>query len=209
MKCIVFLLEEPSAKEMIQALLPRLLPVGVVIDIKYIVFEGKQDLEKQLERKIKFWMKPNSVFLVLRDQDSGDCATIKSTLQEKVNNTSKQSNTVIRIACRELESFYLGDLLAVEKGLSLSGLAKMQNKRKFRSPDNLHTPSQELFKLTDSNYQKVAGSRAIGKYLKIDGSNMSRSFNILLQGIRKLVDINGCLIDQSLDTRWEIVKDEN
>ncbi|MCP4370494.1 MAG: DUF4276 family protein [Deltaproteobacteria bacterium] len=189
MKCLVFLLEEPSAMEMIKELLPRLLPEAETFEVKFIVFEGKQDLEKQLVRKIKLWMRPNSQFLVMRDQDSGNCITIKDSLQEKVNNTGKQNETVIRIACRELESFYLGDLLAVEQGLSLSGFARHQDSKKYRSPDNLVSPSLELLKLTKKNYQKVAGSRAIGKHLKTDGSNRSHSFNTLLQGIRKQLDI--------------------
>lgn len=43
MKHLVFLLEEPSAKEMLNGLLPRLLPG---LSYRCIVFEGKQDLEK-------------------------------------------------------------------------------------------------------------------------------------------------------------------
>lgn len=44
---IVFLLEEPSAKAMIQEILPKIiLELGIVV--RYIVFSGKQDLEKQI-----------------------------------------------------------------------------------------------------------------------------------------------------------------
>ncbi len=46
MKSLVFFLEEPSARAMLEGLLPRLLPDGWLV--RYIVFEGKQDLEKQL-----------------------------------------------------------------------------------------------------------------------------------------------------------------
>ena len=41
MKTLVFCLEEPSAREMLKGVLPRLLPEG--IDVKYLVFEGKQE----------------------------------------------------------------------------------------------------------------------------------------------------------------------
>jgi len=57
MKHLVFLLEEPSAKEMLNGLLPRLLP-GV--RSRCIVFEGKQDLEKNLIKKIRAYRVPNS-----------------------------------------------------------------------------------------------------------------------------------------------------
>ncbi|SPD73308.1 conserved hypothetical protein [uncultured Desulfobacterium sp.] len=182
MKTIVFFLEEPSAKEMLSGLLPRLLSAD--IQPRYIVFRGKQDLEKNLTRKLRGWRLPDSAFVVIRDQDSGDCHEVKSTLADLCYKAGRD-NVLIRIACRELESFYLGDLAAVEKGLGLSSLSAKQNSRKFRSPDNLGNPSQELLKLTKNVYQKVAGSRSISPYLNLD-NNSSHSFNVLISGIRQL-----------------------
>ena len=46
MKTIVFFLEEPSAREMLEGVLPRILPEEV--KVRYLVFQGKQDLEKNL-----------------------------------------------------------------------------------------------------------------------------------------------------------------
>jgi len=181
---LVCLLEEPSAKEMLEGVLPRLLDEGITV--KYIVFEGKQDLERNIEKRLKFWKQPNSCFLVMRDKDSGNCRVIKNNLLAKIKKSGK--NAVIRIACHELESFYLGDLSAVEKGLKINGLAKLQSKSKFRKPDKLSNPSEELYKLTEKKYQKVAGSRAIAPHLKIDGTNKSHSFNILLPSIKKLIE---------------------
>jgi hypothetical protein len=89
----------------------------------------------------------------------------------------------VRIACRELESFYLGDLQAVESGLGVSGLAGKQNKAKFRDPDRLSSPSRELEKLTGNRYQKIAGTRAIAPYLDLRAPR-SRSFHHLLRAIR-------------------------
>lgn len=45
---VVFFLEEPSAREMLKGFLPRTFP-GIT-DVTYIVFEGRQDLEKHLVR---------------------------------------------------------------------------------------------------------------------------------------------------------------
>ncbi|MGZ4953743.1 MAG: DUF4276 family protein [Methylobacter sp.] len=179
------MLEEPSAAEMLKGILPNLLPEG--INVKFLVFEGKQDLEKQLERRLKGWQQPDSFFLVMRDKDGGDCLMIKQRLAEKVCASGKQASTLIRIACTELESFYLGDLSAVDQGLEIGNLAKKQHERKYRTPDMLSNAAQELSKLTQQKYQKIAGSRAIAPFLKIDGSNKSHSFNVLLTGIRKLV----------------------
>jgi len=51
MKELVFLLEERSARVMLESLLPRLLRNEV--SFRLIPFEGKQDLEKQIVRKIR------------------------------------------------------------------------------------------------------------------------------------------------------------
>jgi len=184
MKNLVCLLEEPSAKEMLKGILPQIIESN--IEVIYIVFEGKQDLEKQIEKRLKFWKKPNSCFLILRDKDSGDCLNIKNNLIEKINRSGKNENSIVRIACHELESFYLGDLYAVEKGLNLLGLNKLQMKKKFRTPDAISSPKDELKKQTKNLYQQVAGSRAIAPFLKINGSNKSHSFNVLINGINRL-----------------------
>lgn len=186
MKTLVCLLEEPSAREMLRSVLPRILPVDV--DVKFIIFEGKQDLERQMERRLRYWQVPDSLFLVMRDQDSGDCRKIKTNLEKKVVASGKHNATLIRVACHELESFYLGDLAAVENGLTLNGLSAKQNSKKFRTPDTLSNAAEELLKLTKKQYQKISGSRSIAPHLKIDGSNRSHSFNILLNGIKKLTD---------------------
>ena len=183
MTTLVFFLEEPSAKEILHGILPQILPEHVVP--RFIVFEGKQDLEKQLVRKLKLWQLPDSRFIVLRDQDAGDCRKIKKNLREKCREAGRM-DTIVRIACHELESFYLGDLQAVEKGLPMSGLAKRQNQRKFRQPDNLPNPARELTMLTKKSYQKISGSRAIGKYLNPE-DNRSNSFNVLIKAVRDII----------------------
>lgn len=184
MTTIVFFLEEPSAKAILEGFLPKILPRGVCCC--YLVFQGKQDLEKNLVKRLRGWQQPNSVFIILRDQDSGDCQTIKENLIQLCQQANRTDAMVVRIACRELESFYLGDLAAVEHGLMLTGLSRLQNTRKYRAPDNLASPAQELSRLTSHRYQKVAGSRAIAPHLAPE-TNTSHSFTILLSGIRRLV----------------------
>lgn len=183
MRTIVFFLEEPSAREMLKGLLPRLLPSDVVT--RFVVFEGKQDLEKQLERKLRGWLLPQSLFVVLRDQDAGDCLKIKSNLATKCR-TAGRPQSLVRIACRELESWYLGDLSAVERALKVKNLAQHQSRRRFTDPDNVVSPSHELGQLTKQVYQKVAGSRAIGQELSLT-ENRSHSYVVFLDGIRRLI----------------------
>ncbi|MBA3011788.1 MAG: DUF4276 family protein [Desulfobacula sp.] len=184
MKTIVFFLEEPSAKEMLAGVLPRMLPKN--IQIRHVVFQGKQDLEKNLKLKLRGWRVPNCSFIIMRDQDSGDCKTIKSKLIKLCEEAGKKE-AIVRIACHELESFYLGDLAAVEKGLGLKGIEKRQQNKKFRDPDSIASPSDELLKLTKNIYDKVSGSRAIAPHLGLR-SNGSKSFKVLLSGINSLIE---------------------
>ncbi|HKU17943.1 MAG TPA: DUF4276 family protein [Candidatus Saccharimonadales bacterium] len=184
MRELVFLLEEPSARAMLDSLLPRLLKDD--IHYRLIPFEGKQDLERQLERRIRGYQNPNARFIVLRDQDSHpDCRELKAKLLMLCQRSNKGLNCLVRIACRELEAFYLADLQAVGAALGMNSLVAQQGGRKFRSPDNLENPSHELMVLTRNHYQKVGGSREIGKHLQLENER-SASFKSLIAGIRRM-----------------------
>lgn len=171
MRTLVAFLEEPSAAVFLKTVLLPLLPPDWTL--KCISFEGKQDLEKNLERKLRGWINPDSSFLVMRDRDSEDCRVVKNRLMG-ICRRAERPQTIVRIACGELESFYLGDLDAVRQA-------------KFRDPDRLNNAADELKRLTRGTYQKISGSRMIGPYLKTDGTNRSHSFNVLLDGVRRLV----------------------
>ena len=179
---IVFFLEEYSAEVMLEGFLPKLLPKQV--QYRCIVFEGKQDLDGQIVKRMRGYRVPNTRFVVLRDQDLGDCKIIKKELAKKCSEAG-HPNSLIRIACHELESWYLADLSAVEKGLGLSNLArKYQNKKPFSLPDSSHRPAQMLKKIA-SSYQKIGGSRSIGPHLN-PKNKRSRSFAVFVEGLKKL-----------------------
>lgn len=187
---IVFLLEEESAKAMLESILPRLLPPSMSCEenIQFITFEGKQDLEKRLERRLRGYLAPDARFIIVRDQDSeNDCILVKRKLLDLCQQSGKGNVCLVRIACRELESFYLGDLEAVDKAFNLKGkIASLQKKRKFQIPDNLTNAKEELKKLVPE-YQQISGSREIGRLLSLT-NNKSSSFNCLLNGIRNFIN---------------------
>lgn len=184
MKELVFLVEGQAEKDLLDVLLPRVLPAEV--GHRVIPFEGKQDLERQMGRRIRGYQNPSARFIVMRDQDShSDCRALKAGLQARCQGTGREAHCLVRIACTELEAFYLGDLAAVERALDLPGLAKHQASRKFRQPDALGSPSRELKTLTKNRYEKRAGSRRIGQHLDLD-NDRSPSFKHLLAGIRRL-----------------------
>lgn len=180
----VFLLEEASAQAMLEGLLPRLLPPAA--PVRYIVFEGKRDLDTNLVRRLQHYLVPDAHFVVLRDQDSADCVAVKQDLVQRCQRASRP-HALVRLACHELESWYLADLAAVGRAFDLPELVAQQRKRKYRQPDALANAAQELAKLTRHRYQKVGGSRAIGPHLDLENQR-SRSFAVFIAGLRRLVE---------------------
>lgn len=150
-----------------------------------MAFEGKSDLEKQLPGKLRNWRTPNTRFVVLRDKDSEDCRVAKEHLRQLCAN-AHHPEALVRIACHELESWYLGDLAAVEQALAMPGLGERQKRAKYRNPDHLGNAAEELTKLTANRYQKIAGSRAIGRVLNLD-RNRSHSFTVFVTGLRRIL----------------------
>jgi hypothetical protein len=182
-RTLVVFVEESSAKTLLDSILPRILPGGV--RSRVVHFEGKSDLEKQLVKRLRGWREPNTSFVVLRDQDSGDCREVKAKIQSLCGEAGR-SDAVVRIACHELESWYLGDLNAVEAGLGIHGLARMAEVSKFRDPDRLNNAAQELKALTKGAYQKVGGSRRIAPHMDLSGANRSSSFRVFCEGIHRI-----------------------
>jgi len=181
---LVFLLEEPSAREMLKGFLPKVLPADV--ECRYIIFQGKQDMEKRLGARLRGYANPQAKFLVLRDKDSSDCTNVKAALQT-ICRAADKAHAIVRIACHELESWYLGDLAAVEQAFPNRKVARHQAGKKYRQPDQLANPSQELSRLVPE-YQKVSGSRSIGPHLSV-AENHSHSFGVFVQTIVKLAPL--------------------
>ncbi len=84
---------------------------------------------------------------------------------------------VVRIACKELEAFFVGDWEAVAKAYEKPALASHARSAKYRLPDELGSPSQELRKAL-SGYSKRDGARRISRHLD-PVRNKSKSFHAL------------------------------
>ena len=159
---LVFCLEELSAKEkMLQGILPKLLPEHVTP--RFILFEGKQDLEKSIPRKLRAWREPGARFVVVRDNDGGDCHVLKQRLVTLCNDT-KRSDVLVRIACQELEAWYFGEPAAMAQAFGRAQLSEIGNKSRYRDPDMIQQPSREIAKLIPE-FQKVSGARRMAAHL--------------------------------------------
>jgi hypothetical protein len=181
MKHLVFLLEEPSAQDALQAWVPQWVPAEV--QVHYMVFQGKQDLERRMEMRMNRWLLPDTRFVVMRDQDSGDCKVVKATLMALCVKAGKP-DAVVRVACRELEAFFVGDWDAVAQAYERPALAKLGGKATYRNPDALGSPSHELERHIPG-YQKRDGARRIAPLIHPD-RNRSTSYHALRKAVMAL-----------------------
>ena len=164
----------------LEGLLPRVLPESV--PYRLIPHEGKSDLEKSIPRKLKAWREPGTRFVIVRDQDNADCLAVKAHLDE-ICSRAGRADAVVRIACRELESWYLADLDAVDHVFGTRWARKKRQKR-FRQPDLLMWPSRELKKLVPG-FQKIDGARRMG--VRVDLRNdRSPSFRHFVDAVERL-----------------------
>ncbi len=181
MKKIVFLLEEASLKEFLDIVLPKLLPPDVTF--LTVPHEGKQDLEKSIPRKLRAWQEPDVRFVIMRDQDGSDCIRLKEKLC-RLCAESGRPDSLVRIVCNELESWFLGDLAAVAEAFDMPSISRLQRKAKYRNPDNLTNAAQELKRIV-SLYQKLKGARLIAEHIDID-RNRSTSFHTFIEGLLRV-----------------------
>lgn len=180
--------EEPSAKTVFNQILPKILP-----EVAFCIYshQGKQDLEKALKTTVPPISRlPGARILIIRDQNSGKCKVVKQRLQDLIKNQC-QSPYLIRIACHELESWFLGDLNAVKRAYPKFKLEHHQNKVNFRQVDNIENPSQFLLSIIPE-YQgrewlpKLEVSEKISQFLDLS-NNHSTSFNHTVTGIKELI----------------------
>lgn len=181
---IIFLLEESSMKELLDGLIPRLFP-GLEKDVHFqcVPHQGKTDLERSIPRKLKAWKEPNVRFVVLEDNDNRECKFIKRRLKESVDESGRP-DTLVRLVCQELESWYIGDLKALAEAFGDANLYKPALRKRYAIPDEWQKPSVELERLVPS-FQKGSGARlmskALGRY-----ANLSHSFNVFVSGLARI-----------------------
>ncbi len=183
---LVFLVEGQAEKACLDALLPRLLPVHC--GYRILSFRGKQDLEKSLTRTLRAYQHPQARFVILRDQDAGDCRRVKAHLVALAAASGDQRPVKIRVACRALEGWYLAQLAVVGEVFGLRNLGGAQVRAKFRDPDRLHRPDEELAALTHGRYQKVSGSARLGAVLN-PAETRSASFANFVKAVKYLAEL--------------------
>lgn len=188
---IEFLVEEASTAEILRAILPQIMPEPWVLDENYFIrpHEGKKDLQKSIPRKVKAFGKfPQKVgIVVLQDQDSSDCKELKANLVRLcANHANENTPYLVRIACHELEAWYIGDMDALEAVFPRFNAKNYKNKAIFRNPDACVNPKNELKRIL-GEYSQLQKAKEMGAQMAIN-KNKSESFNQFIRGVKLFIE---------------------
>jgi hypothetical protein len=172
--------------------LEKLLPLLLQGNTSFKIYphQGKQDLEKAIRKTIPTISKiPGSRIIITRDLDSSSCLKIKTDLDEiaKVNCYCPYK---IRIVCRELESWFLGDLDAVENAFQRFKSLNYKGKAELRNVDAIIQPSEYLLRILPEYsgvkyLPKLEVAEKVSRKMEID-RNRSTSFHHFIQSVREL-----------------------
>lgn len=203
MRQVDFLVEEPSAEEMLRHLLPRL--IGQRARWKLINLGSKYKLLNVLPHRLAGYRQrldqgEDLRVVVLVDRDNDDCETLKRRLEQLAREarlTTKSSPTangqflvLNRIVIEELESWFIGDPAALRR--AFAGLPDIQaNRGIFRNPDNggsweaLHRflKRHGIYK---HSYPKKDAARRIAPHMDIS-RNRSHSYGVFVRGVEALL----------------------
>ncbi len=170
--------------ETLREVLPKIFPTWQeAVHWLPLTHRGKSDLEKSIPRKLKGWTEPGARFVILRDNDGGDCRQRKLRLRELAS-FRQPEDVLIRIVCQELESWFLGDQSAIKAAFPKSLAHPDKLPAKYRDPDLLTNAADELARLTGTT-AKASRAKEIARHLRPD-SNRSVSFNQFVSGLRRL-----------------------
>ena len=198
---IELFLEEPSAEAFMLGFLPKLLSGDITWNP--IVFQGKSDLLKNLEKRLKGyrkWIPDYYRIVVLIDEDRADCRKLKTQMENAaaasglVTKTAASGDrfTVLnRIAIEELEAWYIGDPQAL--GSAYPGVpASLGKKAKYRDPDAVAGGTWEALERVlqraghfKSGIAKIELARVMAAHME-PARNQSPSFQHFVSGLASL-----------------------
>jgi len=178
---IIFLLEEPSMKSLLDGLLPHLFPGWQPGEhFLCVPHQGKSDLDRSVPIKLRAWQHPDDRFVIVRDNDNADCTDLKARFRALCR-ANRRPDTLVRLVCQELESWYLGDLQALAAAFGNPKLDSPANRKRFAAPDTWQKPSVEVQRMVPT-FQKIGGARAMAGHLG-NPTNRSPSFRVFVTGV--------------------------
>ena len=200
---IEFLLEEPSAEAVLNAILPKILSENISFELH--VFKGKQDLLRKLPTQLQVyskWLPGDWRIIVLIDEDRRDCHELKAKLEQAaheagfVTKSSAAPNehfqVVNRLAIEELEAWFFGDIEALHEAYPRVP-KNLQDQAKYRNPDAIRGGTCEALEhiLKRANYYKGnLPKREVAQNIAqhmVPNRNRSKSFQVFVEGLKACV----------------------
>ena len=200
---IEFLLEEPSAEAVLNAILPKILSDNISFELH--VFKGKQDLLRKLPTQLQVyskWIPDDWRIIVLIDEDRRNCHELKAKLEKAADDAgfvtkSKVSpnehfQVVNRLAIEELEAWFFGDIEALHEAYPRIP-KNLQDQAKYRDPDAIRGGTYEALEhiLKRANYYKGnlpkrEVAQNIAQHME-PSRNSSKSFQVFVEGLKACV----------------------
>lgn len=192
--------EERSAKQFFERLMIKIFAEQNLshqeakLRFRVYSYSGKDDLKNSLKTTVPTISKqPKAKILITIDQDTKNCKSLKKEL-ERIIAGNCHCQHKIRIICRELESWFLGDLESIRKSYSRFKPEEYRNKADFRNIDQRKSkPSDTLLKIIPElkgmqKLPKVSVAETISQNLSLN-NNRSHSFNATITAIKTLLSI--------------------
>ena len=199
---IEILVEDESTRVVVEALLARLSPDPPDATWRILPFGGRDAMWGNLQGVLHALASAQyaDTVLVLLDQDQSDCIRMKREARRiadragmfRADGSSIVDSFVIRIVQTELESWFLGDPVAVRSAYPrLSERAEIVNQSIESVSDAWETLHRHFQR---SGYYpgimpKVKVAEDIAPHLSlIPGANRSHSFNVFLRSLNDFID---------------------
>ncbi len=202
---IEFLVEELSAKEALQNLLPIILGQDIAFDIH--PYGGKRDLLTKLPARLRGysnWLPSDWKIVVLIDGDNEDCLHLKAKLETIAAQAGLSTKSSIpenkpfqilnRLAIEELEAWFFGDVKAIVSAYPRVP-CNLAQQVKFRNPDAISGGTWEALERVlqkaghhQGGLEKLRAAREISKYMT-PKENRSQSFQMFRNGLEQMINV--------------------
>lgn len=189
---LLLIVEGNAEADFLRAFLPQ---VGISPrQFQVVPHDGKPGVIANFHRLVNRWDEPETRFIVLLDQDSRDCRELKRIILDSAREKcpAKAGRLMVRVACRELEAWYLGDAAALREAYPDAKDSAWEKIEKRRDPDNARKakPSELLRRLP--NFVKRDAARRVGeimgrKWAESANGNRSTSFRCFVAGVMKML----------------------
>jgi hypothetical protein len=188
------LVEEPSAKNVVEILLNRMMRELGEHTFSVHEFGGKHRLLKNLDARLRgyaHWMPNDWHIVVLVDADNEDCRQLKMQLVKAAREAGLAHRVLNRIVVEELEAWFFGDVDALRSVYPRIPLS-LAHQAAYRDPDAIAGGTWEALDrlLIEYSYPqgliKTEASAKIAKYMD-PARNRSQSFRAFYQGILNIL----------------------